>query len=146
MAELLLLVGVLVMWRWLGGPGERIVLVALAAIAMGIQSAVVLRFHTGPTTTYVTGTLTTFTMRMIRRLRRGGPESSPVARQASAPEERPWIYGVTWSVYLVGAVVTALLYLWSHVAALLLPIAALAVVTLAAHAADLRGLGVARPQ
>jgi uncharacterized membrane protein YoaK (UPF0700 family) len=63
-AELLLLTGVLVAWRLMGvypGPGEQSALVALAASAMGIQSAVVVRLHAGATTTYVTGTLTTFT-------------------------------------------------------------------------------------
>lgn len=144
-AELLLLVGLLISWWSIGahvGTGDRIVLVTLAATAMGIQSAVVLRLHVGPTTTYVTGTLTTFIMGLIRWLRFGGPEPGPApTRQTSAvtgsgTDELPWIYGVTWSVYLAGAVIGALLYLWAHAAALLLPIALLAVVALAAHVAS----------
>lgn len=42
--------------------------VAIAAIAMGVQSAIVLRLHVGPTTTYVTGTLTSFATKIVRGL------------------------------------------------------------------------------
>jgi uncharacterized membrane protein YoaK (UPF0700 family) len=125
--ELVLLVGVLVAWDWTGdhaGAAARVVLVALAAAAMGIQSIVVLHLHAGPTTTYVTGTLTTFTMRMIRGLRSSGPDPSTAA-------EPPWFYGVTWGIYLASAIVVALLYRWSRAAALMLPIAVLAIVVLA---------------
>jgi uncharacterized membrane protein YoaK (UPF0700 family) len=135
--ELLLLVGVLIAWKWMGdhaGAAARVVLVALAAAAMGIQSVVVLHLHAGPTTTYVTGTLTTFTMGMIRGLRSSVPGPSTAA-------EPPWFYGVTWGVYLASAITAALLYLWSRAAALMLPIAVLAIVVLAARAGPATGAG-----
>jgi uncharacterized membrane protein YoaK (UPF0700 family) len=113
-------------------PGGQAVLVALAAIAMGVQSAVVLRLHAGPTTTYVTGTLTSFTTGMIRWLRWGGPEPCPVPTR-SGEKERPWMYGVAWGVYVAGAFVTTLVCLQSREAALLLPIVVLGVVVLVAH-------------
>jgi uncharacterized membrane protein YoaK (UPF0700 family) len=62
--ELLLLVGVLVGWLVADGspdPGQAIFLLALAAAAMGLQSAATL--NTGvpeASTTYMTGTLTSF--------------------------------------------------------------------------------------
>jgi uncharacterized membrane protein YoaK (UPF0700 family) len=133
-AEMLLLALVLLMWRLLGladEPAGQDALVALAAVGMGIQSAVTLRLHAGPTTTYVTGTLTTFMTGMIRRLRWSGPEPCPMngrERVASTERERPWIYGATWAAYAAGAVVTALLAVRSAEAALLLPIAVLAAV------------------
>ena len=124
-AELLLLIGVLVAW-WLFGaspsPGDRRVLVALTAGAMGIQSAVVLRLHAGATTTYVTGTLTTFTMGMIR-WRRASDHEPPA----------PWISGVTLSVYAAAAVAAAFLWVRAREAALALPLVALAVAMLAAY-------------
>lgn len=130
--ELLLLTLVLVGWWIVGptpGPEGQEVLVALAAIAMGIQSSVTLRLHAGPTTTYVTGTLTTFTTGMIRWLR----SPRDVTRRPAGQPEQPWMYGVTWGAYLAGAVVAALLSLQSPVAALLLPIGVLALAMLAAY-------------
>jgi hypothetical protein len=70
-AELVPLDCLLSYWHLAGpNPGQEtiMVLVALAAIAMGIQSAAVLRLPASPTTTYVTGTLTTFTTKTIRWL------------------------------------------------------------------------------
>ena len=141
--ELLLLALILCAWRLLGAspaPVSQDALVALAALAMGIQSAVTLRVHVGPATTYVTGTLTTFTTGMVRRLRWGGPEpcAAPgnrrVATDVPRERERPWMYGATWAAYAAGAVVTALLWLELREAALLLPIAILGAVVLAEHA------------
>lgn len=141
--ELLLLTLILCAWRLLGAPLAPVgqdAFVALAALAMGIQSAVTLRVHAGPTTTYVTGTLTTFTTGMVRRLRWGGPEPCPapghrrVASDAPRERERPWMYGATWAAYAAGAIVTALLWLPVREAALLLPIATLTAVLLAVYA------------
>ena len=61
----------LISWHLAGPhPDARMsaILGALAAVAMGLQSAAVLRLHAGPATTYVTGTLTTFATEAIRRL------------------------------------------------------------------------------
>lgn len=129
--ELVLLALVLVAWRLIGAdpaPRYQNVLIALAACAMGIQSTVTLRLHAGPMTTYMTGTLTTFTTGLIRSLRWGGLDPS----QTSTQQERPWMYGVTWAAYLAGAVVTAVLCVQWREAALLLPIAVLGIVVAAA--------------
>ncbi len=140
--ELLLLALILCVWRLLGAvpaPAGQDALVALAALAMGTQSAVTLRLHAGPATTYVTGTLTTFTTGMVRRLRWGGPEPYPVsgprrvAADGSKERERPWMYGATWAAYAAGAIVAALLWIELREAALLLPIATLGTVLLAAY-------------
>jgi uncharacterized membrane protein YoaK (UPF0700 family) len=138
--ELLLLILVLAGWRLAGaaaGPGVRDVLVALAAIAMGIQSAVTVRLRAGPATTYVTGTLTTFTTGMIRSLHWGGAEPSEAparlgASHTAGESQRPWMYGLTWIAYLGSAIVAALLYLELREAALLLPIVAIGLVIVAA--------------
>jgi uncharacterized membrane protein YoaK (UPF0700 family) len=138
--ELLLLILVLTGWRLAGaaaGPGVQDVLVALAATAMGIQSAVALRLHAGPATTYVTGTLATFTTGMVRSLRWTGaePSQAPARQSEHAPRasQPPWMYGVSWIAYLGGAIVAALLYLGLREAALLLPIAVLGLVVVAAQ-------------
>jgi uncharacterized membrane protein YoaK (UPF0700 family) len=134
LAELVPLGGLLVVW-YLAGPHPAqstiVLLVALAAIAMGMQSAAVLRLHAGPTTTYVTGTLTTFATRAIQWL----PIVEPV--QPATPARRhpnagsllspggAGIYGVTWVVYAVGAILGALLYLRGGGLALVLAIIAI---------------------
>jgi uncharacterized membrane protein YoaK (UPF0700 family) len=133
-AELVPLGCLLGYWH-LAGPnpaqGTIAVLVALAAIAMGIQSAAVLRLHAGPTTTYVTGTLTTFTTEMIRRLHlmEWASNSAPTRQELNSgslmSKDSPWIYGITWFVYAVGALVSGLLFGWVGEVALVLPIAAI---------------------
>jgi uncharacterized membrane protein YoaK (UPF0700 family) len=132
LGELIPLGGLLVAWDWLGpspSVGAKELLVASAALAMGIQSAATLRLHAGPMTTYVTGTLTTFTMEQVRRLWFVGPQPTPwlPTRNPGPPpaELNPAIYGATWLTYLVGAVVGALLFLHVGRLALALPIAAL---------------------
>jgi uncharacterized membrane protein YoaK (UPF0700 family) len=122
LAELAALVALLVAWQAVGrtpAAAPRAALVMCAAVAMGIQSAAVLRLHAGPTTTYVTGTLTTFTAGMIRRLRRSAPATRPAA------SDRPWLYGVTWLAYVSGALVGAHLARRVGAATLALPIVAI---------------------
>ncbi len=109
-AEILLIAALLVLWHV--SPAAIGVLVAIAAIAMGMQSAAVLRLSAGPMTTYMTGTLTEFATeaaRSLRWVRRG---------------ERPAIYGIDWAVYFGGALANGLLFLHFRENALLLPIAA----------------------
>lgn len=122
--ELAAILSLLIVWKALGAhPTNRanLPLVALAAVAMGLQSATVLRLHAGPSTTYVTGTLTTFTVDVIRW---------PHLVETSSGEDsvssghRTWIYGMTWLVYLGGAMATGLLYLSFGPSALFLPIVA----------------------
>ena len=123
----------LISWRLVGpdpSVGVSAVLVALAALAMGIQSAAVLRLHAGPTTTYITGSLTTFATNAIGRLR-----PNVLAAPLAPAEDRahrgflssagPWFYAITWLVYAGGAVAVALIFLRIGAAALLLPIVSL---------------------
>ena len=144
--EVLLLIVLLVTWRMTGeniGLAVQDALVALAAVAMGIQSAVTLRLHAGPATTYVTGTLTTFTTEMIRwsrwrALERGPAAARPDAAGGSATEKpRPAMYGLTWGAYLAGAVATAVLGLRVREAALLLPIVILVAVVVTASVSSI---------
>ncbi len=128
--ELAVLGCLLLFWRLAGHnptTGTSAVLVAFTAVAMGIQSAVALRLHVGPATTYVTGTLTTFMIETIRWLHL--VETAP----ASAPEVRkgPVIYGVGWLVYAGGACIGGLLFLRLREAALALPMIAILAAILA---------------
>ncbi len=111
------------------------VLVALAAIAMGMQSATVLRLHSGPKTTYVTGTITNFTTKAVRWLRVLETAPSSTSSRASEIESQgdppsygdpPSMYGLNWLIYFLGAAVGGIIFLNFHETALLLPIAALA--------------------
>jgi uncharacterized membrane protein YoaK (UPF0700 family) len=132
--ELVTLGGLLVCWR-LAGHNPAVAtsagLVALAAVAMGIQSAVVLRLDLGPTTTYVTGTLTTFMTETIRRLHlvETVPATTLGAQDAGpanlSPSKGPVIYGVAWLVYAGGACISGLLFLRVREAALAFPIIAI---------------------
>ncbi len=132
--ELLLLIALLAAWRLIGVAAAE-GLIALAALAMGIQSAATLRLHAGPMTTYVTGTLTTFVVQLMRR----------VSIEAGAADTRPWMYGLTWIAYLGGAIVTALLAFHFQQDAVVLPIAVLSVAVAVCVAAERRPRGN-RPQ
>ena len=130
LAELILLSGLLMachVARPTPSPALIAVLVALAATAMGIQSAAVLQIHSSPTTTYVSGTLTTFATKAIRRLHLKAAPRSP-ARPDPSPRllsmEGADIYGLDWLIYAGGALASALLFLRVHETALVLPIAA----------------------
>jgi uncharacterized membrane protein YoaK (UPF0700 family) len=121
-------------WRLAGHSpslGTTAVLVTIAAIAMGIQSAVVLRLHVGPTTTYVTGTLTSFATKTVRGLYiiEKAPAATTDAQDANSANlwlgESSAIYGVDWLVYAGGACVSALLFLRIREAALALPMTAI---------------------
>lgn len=132
-AELVALSGLLVSWRLAGhnpAVGTSAGLVAFAAVAMGIQSAAVLRLHVGPTTTYVTGTLTTFMTETIRRLPlvETAPARAPEVQDSGSSilsPNGPILYGVVWLVYAGGACVSGLLFLRVREAALALPIVAI---------------------
>jgi uncharacterized membrane protein YoaK (UPF0700 family) len=139
-AELIPLGCLFIFWL-LAGPHpvqETIyTLVIYAASAMGIQSAAMLRLHGGPTTTYVTGTLTTFATKLIRWLQlvEAAPASSPERQElilmtTFSAVGGPWIYGLTWFVYVTGAVVGGLLFLYTREMALLLPIVAITIVVI----------------
>ena len=91
--ELAPLFSLFVCWRLTGAAptlATAVALIALAAIAMGIQGAAVLRIHSAPATTYITGSLTIFTTGMIRWLRfvETAPERSAKEQDLSSIGEK----------------------------------------------------------
>jgi uncharacterized membrane protein YoaK (UPF0700 family) len=137
--ELAPLLFLFVCWHLTGAaPAQAtaVALIALAAIAMGIQGAAVLRISAGPATTYITGSLTIFTTRTIRWLHHveTAPEQSPKEQDLSsngAPLSSTRIYGLTLLIYLLGATVSAVLYLHFGEFAILLPIVVISTVVAA---------------
>ena len=132
-AELIPLTALLVCWHFAQHPGPKVtaILVALAAGSMGMQSAAVLRLHGSPTTTYVTGTLITFSTDLTRWLfiKETGAGSEP--SQDDSSTDRPVLYGLDWVVYVCGALAGGLLFLWTKEIALVLPMLAIVTVVLA---------------
>jgi uncharacterized membrane protein YoaK (UPF0700 family) len=132
MGELIALGSLFVGWHLAGphpGPEARSVLIACAASAMGLQSAAMLRLGKVPTTTYVTGTLTTFATNLVRWLDSGermpvlpGEPQDCFVIGRSSPVDGSWIYGLTWVAYLTASVVVGLCFLHVGEAALLLPL------------------------
>jgi uncharacterized membrane protein YoaK (UPF0700 family) len=131
--EILLLMSLLTVWLLAEPVAGRsaVAVVALAALAMGVQSAAVLRLQ-GPSTTYITGMLATFStgyVRWIRAARHRRPQGGRAESDATPPPDRlPWRNGLIWVVYLSGAIVCGILFLRSGVLALLVPIAAICAV------------------
>ena len=102
---------------WISGHEKvpHLLLIGSAAFAMGIQSAVVRGLFKGPTTTYVTGVLTTFATGLARRHGHGEPLPHP------SREFAPVLHGLIWIVYLAGAVCCGWLFLKAGPVAVLLP-------------------------
>lgn len=143
LAEALLLVALIAFW--IGAQPldrhEGLAVVALAALAMGLQSALALHLR-GPSTTYMTGTLTSFSTALAgwigpRRPAADPPPSGRGDRPASVPA--PWRSGLTWLLYLSSAVGSGLLFLRVDVLALLVPATAVALVLLLAIGAGRAG-------
>jgi len=87
---------VLLLWWALIGVRPRYALIAVAALAMGAQSAAVRVSHMGGVnTTYVTGTLTKAIAGAVMRLRAQRPADSGA----------PALPGGVWLVYGIGALV-----------------------------------------
>lgn len=127
--EMLLLIALLLLWL-LTEPAAGRSAIALAASAMGLQSAAVLRLQ-GPSTTYITGMLATFSTGYVRWIRAGRvrrPRSRSAESDAQQPDRLPWRNGLIWVVYLSGAIACGILFLRSGVLALLVPIAAICAV------------------
>jgi uncharacterized membrane protein YoaK (UPF0700 family) len=127
--EMLLLIALLLILLVIEPAAGRSA-IALAASAMGIQSAAVLRLQ-GPSTTYITGMLATFSTGYVRWIRAGRvrrPRSRSAESNAQPPDRLPWRNGLIWVVYLSGAIVCGILFLRSGVLALLVPIAAICAV------------------
>jgi uncharacterized membrane protein YoaK (UPF0700 family) len=141
-AELIPLSALLICWHLAQHPGPKVtaILIALAAGSMGMQSAAVLRLHGSPTTTYVTGTLITFSTDLTRWIfiKETGTiketETGPIASQEGLSAETPVLYGLDWVVYVCGALASGLLYLWIRETALVLPMLAIAAVAFAERA------------
>jgi uncharacterized membrane protein YoaK (UPF0700 family) len=135
-AELVPLGSLLALWH-LAGPHptqtSTFVLIFCAAIAMGTQSCAMPSLHENPTTTYITGTATRFAAKLVRWLRlveqwsTASPERQySIMRDLAA--DSPWLYGLTWCVYLAGVVAGGLLFLDVSELSLLLPIAIVVIV------------------
>ena len=133
LAETLLLAALYPLYHFAGAcPGQTfaLVLIGLAAVAMGIQSAAVRSISSGPTTTYITGVLTSFTTGVVKYWR-----TKPVPADAAVPAgDSPWNFGLVWAVYVAGAIGCGLLYLYMGFQALLVPLFAV----IAAVAASFR--------
>jgi uncharacterized membrane protein YoaK (UPF0700 family) len=105
--ELAVLVLLALGWPRDVGDQELHLLIAAAGLAMGIQSAAAHRIGVpGVATTYVTGTLTSLSARLVRWLRAAGTPSDPAPAIHGA-----WL-AVVWLVYGVGAVVAGAVELW----------------------------------
>lgn len=99
--EAVALVVLLVCWAAIGVSNAKYGLIAVAGLAMGIQSAAVLAAHTGGVaTTYVTGTLTSAIARITNRVRGVSPPGA-----ARLP-------GEVWATYAIGAVAGGLTEKW----------------------------------
>lgn len=138
LAEFIALGALLAGWRFQLNPGPDMtaVLVALAASAMGIQSAAVMSVHGSPTTTYVTGTLSKFSTDItIWLVDRKAEALTTLRQQQPAPSSLlsssgRVLYGLDWLVYLVGGIASALLFSWVREKALALPMMAIMVAAL----------------
>jgi uncharacterized membrane protein YoaK (UPF0700 family) len=105
-------------------------LIVLSALAMGVQSAAVRRLAVADvSTTYITGTLTSLTARMVSWLRSASPERTEDRLPLTETSERGLpLTADVWLAYGVGAVVGGGAELLWQPAALLLPVAAVAAV------------------
>lgn len=105
-------------------------LISLSGIAMGMQSATVKKFDLpGIVTTYITGTITTFTLGTVRRLRHlPMPESEQRAHPRIDWERRLELQAGVFIVYIVSAITSVLVSRSSRVAAAVLPVLAIGLV------------------
>ncbi len=127
--EILLLAAALLVWRMAGQAlpqGIGLTIVALAALAMGLQSAAVRGIHAKASTTYITGVLTNFTTDLVEWLLPQRRAAGAGSGEANKPRESPWWNGVVWVIYLAGAVLNGLLFLRIGELALIVPLAVLA--------------------
>jgi uncharacterized membrane protein YoaK (UPF0700 family) len=129
--ETVVLAVVAIFWVRTGAnpSGVRLGLLILpAAAAMGIQSEAVRRLGVrGVTTTYITGTLTTLTSGMVRWAR-------AAAEGKTTPDPAPGLplQAAVWGIYVIGAAAGGAAHGRWEGGAVLLPLAAVAVVTVIA--------------
>lgn len=126
LVEVVLLTLLLLLWRR-GEPATgyyAVTVVSLAAFTMGLQSAIVL-YVQGPSTTYMTGMVATFGTGLVRWLSLGlrrARHDEPVSGEVHQPSGFPWRNGGGWLIYLVGAILSGLLFLQLGALAMLMPI------------------------
>lgn len=111
--EALVLASVLVGWQRSGGALDgkpiQLVLVVFTAVAMGLQTAAVRDLAVdGIVTTYITGTLTNFVGRIVRR---GQGKGAAVVQR---PPDATWLLAGIWLVYVGSATGTAAVIKWAH--------------------------------
>jgi len=136
-------------WHAFSLPQWLYVLIALSAVAMGIQSAAVRRLKVpGIATTYITGTLTSLVSGVTNRLRPaeaasalGGSGGEPVA--ASSPEmqweRRGGLQAGVFMTYILAAVLSGFAQTRAPSLATISPVVAVLVVAIAAWAHERRG-------
>lgn len=89
-------------------------LIVPLAIAMGMQSAAVLRLGVaGISTTVITGTLTTALVRLTGKMRKN--------KKQEMSGKGPWLPLLSWTAYLAGALVGGIQSVWQADWILLLP-------------------------
>ncbi len=105
-------------------------LIALSALAMGVQSAAARRLDvSGVATTYITGTLTNLVARLVRRMHRAGV---PDPAQLAEPAHGAGLLAAVWLVYLGGAAAAAAATRLDRALAVVLPTSLVAMVIVTA--------------
>jgi uncharacterized membrane protein YoaK (UPF0700 family) len=137
--ESALLVVFSLMWRLAGPtPDDPVVywLIAIAGLAMGIQSGAVHRLRVpGVMTTYITGTLTSLVSDLASRLQRFEGSASG----ASPRERRVGLMAAVFVVYALGALAGAVLHPRSPALMTLLPLIVVLIVVANAALCHCRG-------
>ncbi len=139
-------------WHALGVPRpEEWVygLIALSAVAMGIQSAAVRRLNVpGIVTTYITGTLTSLVSGLTRRIRQAEAGSAPGASEreavgASSPvinwERRVGLQAGVFLMYILAASLSGLAQTRAPSVATIAPVLAVLLVAIAARTRGRQG-------
>ena len=119
-------------------PDDLVVywLIAVAGVAMGIQSGAVHRLRVpGVMTTYITGTLTSLMSDLTSRLQRIEDSASGT----SPRERRVGLMAAVFIVYALGALAGAVLHLQSPALMTLLPVSAVLIVVANAALCHRRG-------
>jgi uncharacterized membrane protein YoaK (UPF0700 family) len=122
----------------LNSPGKH-ALIMLLAIAMGIQSAAVQHLRiTGISTTYVTGTITSFISELVERFK--GTRQKATRHSAALPKvtippaqagkSNLRLKASLWFTYTLAAVASSLAMIWWQGLSILLPLIALGFVVL----------------
>jgi uncharacterized membrane protein YoaK (UPF0700 family) len=133
--EWILLNAFAVDWLFISGgtptPSATAGLIALSALAMGVQSTAARRLDvSGIATTYITGTLTTLVARLVGRVYHAGAALNLL--QQTRPAHGADLLAAVWLVYLGGAAVAAAATILDRALAVVLPIAVVMIVIVTA--------------